>query len=748
MPPGRTLTAVLAVPLMLACSAERDLPPEPSSETVEIVRDVYLERLALGLGSPFRLIELAARDPRLGHSDAERLATDLLVATGHGHWGQPDPDALVGRVSHPTVRDARQAAGGHEALQSRAYAMGDPAEVHDALGITYALAVAEGVLPATGYPSLIARSTMERDRRLAVRDAASLFETAQTTGRPVLDVLRAARSARSLESEAPTLQQRAAGAETRALLMVPPLLEAARRLPAAPIAHRGAPTRLGAATATAALDRIDPTHSPPRSVIAIVLGAHLRDAPDTPGVQALRDSVLGEEDLAARWARIRDRGEASHRAAHAVMMATAALRPLAQEPAWHRADPAPGPEAFRRQWGVRSITFDDTVPDAWRPSLRRTLWYALTDLTRALTTLRLDGLSFHFGHGERAMPDRPYLAFHAPTRVIHLPPESFDGTIVHEVAHDLDGQAALRRFGAADTYATAHALQEGDPVLMRALSAYGTPLPPVATRSADLGAFNHGDRPQEIFARSFDWFVAATLAAAGVQNGHLSAIQSEVAPGYGTARTPRARAGDGEAIVDLIGLLVDVPAGHTRHFLDRYGADRVPVADDLVREALDARSALPLPERAGSPASSIRRTPPTRTALEAWRCAVGPESQRPDARAIRAWLTDTAERAHWVRLALDEAYRIGGGNAWHALAANLAGGRQAAVPVGPRLGARLQRLADGIDAPPVYRAPGPLTPPSGCGAPHAARLDRWTGTPAGDAALQATIGAHPSDTVQ
>ena len=72
--------------LAFADSLERVLstraaPPIKQGEAVALL---YLERLRLGLGSPFRLIDQALRDPAVSPAGAERLAEAMLARTVYG----------------------------------------------------------------------------------------------------------------------------------------------------------------------------------------------------------------------------------------------------------------------------------------------------------------------------------------------------------------------------------------------------------------------------------------------------------------------------------------------------------------------------------------------------------------------------------------------------------------------------------------------------------------------------------------
>src|SRR5690606_34775833 len=63
-------------------------------EALEAVRAGYVERLRLGLGSPFRLIDFALADPRLDPAARRSVANALLEMTLAGRIYEIDPGVL------------------------------------------------------------------------------------------------------------------------------------------------------------------------------------------------------------------------------------------------------------------------------------------------------------------------------------------------------------------------------------------------------------------------------------------------------------------------------------------------------------------------------------------------------------------------------------------------------------------------------------------------------------------------------
>jgi len=270
--------------------------------------------------------------------------------------------------------------------------------------------------------------------------------------------------------------------------------------------------------------------------------------------------------------------------ARTTLAAAVALRAYAQETPWYPGDPAPTDAQLEDRYGLTAVTFDRSVPAAWRPYYREMLGSALADLDRVLPSLDLTGLRIHFGENPLK---GVALALHDPVhRVIYLPSATSAGTIAHEVAHDLDWQAAERRYAVRGDYATDRAVRDAHggqlAASLRGLTA------------ASLSAVDPDDRdalsmrPTEVFARSVDWFVAVSLAREGRMNGYLSSVQDDLFTGYVTVTPPDVT---GEAGSALVSVLDDVapPSRATRDwYLTRYGPGRVLTPYDLVRRVLEA----------------------------------------------------------------------------------------------------------------------------------------------------------------
>jgi hypothetical protein len=177
------------------------------------------------------------------------------------------------------------------------------------------------------------------------------------------------------------------------------------------------------------------------------------------------------------------------------------------------------------------------------------------------------------------------------TRTLELSIASSGGTIAHEVAHDLDWQAARRLF-ASSGYSTDHAAHEANGPLassVRGLAEARVLRPYVAAGSAPPV-----DRPAELFARGTDWFVASTLAWNGRSNGFLSAIQDGVLAGYAAGAPAAVGTAGSASLLGAIEQMTYVPDSARLSFESEWADPRIADPTLLVRRVLE----LPLPWRA------------------------------------------------------------------------------------------------------------------------------------------------------
>jgi hypothetical protein len=355
------------------------------------------------------------------------------------------------------------------------------------------------------------------------------------------------------------------------------------------------------ATAVAAAELAARRLSPPQAPVMVTMGGFggyvvggARSAAARAARQAFVARSRGEESLVAEYARLRAVDEYPAEAALSLVTAAVALRPYAQERTWFTGDDSPSPAAVESKYGLAALEFDPGVPAAWRPYYARMFEDVIGDLTRVFPRLDVTGLRVRFGQSR--MRERA-LALHDPlTRTVYFPLETSAGAMAHELAHDLDWQAARRRYGSRNSYRTDRSMRQ-----------YRDGLAATLDRMAGGGAAARrgvpqtagGDRPTEAFARSVDWLVASALAKQGILNGYLSAVQDEWLTGYASATPPRRDAPQPDATMLAVREITDVAPNVISWFEASYGEQRRASLTEAVRRALMA----PLPRletRAGT----------------------------------------------------------------------------------------------------------------------------------------------------
>ncbi|HEX6938227.1 MAG TPA: hypothetical protein VF158_02355 [Longimicrobiales bacterium] len=556
----------------------------------------YLERLRLGLGSPFRLIDQALNDPRLDAATRVNTARALLVRTLEGRSYRVDPSALD-RIGLADLGSRPGVGRFHlELIESAVTEARDARAGELAVRLAYALAAAEHAVAGTA-PELAAQAAaLIRDREIARADAERLVRAAQAEGREPVELVPRWRATRRFTLEQPLLTPLPLDVEREALELAPRLASAiyqgalraaatgsdARRPGETPLLGRDAAIRLAALA--------DSFDLPPQTPVVVAIGLHEREllghAPDA-AVRAARERfarrATNEERLAAEHAILAADGAAGGVVARATLAAAVGLRPYAQERVWFPGFGGPSARELEDRFGLASVTFDDVRP-AWRPYYRRMLADALADLQRVLPSLDLHGLNVHFG---RATTKAATLAVHDPRRrTVYLPPATSAGTIAHEIAHDLDWQVALRRFRVRGDYGSDRATRSGGNRLAESLRRLTTAtlLPPMP---GDSVAPIHGQRPAEVFARSLDWFVVVALARQGRMNGYLSPVQDDLLTGYGTVLPPDITGAAGLALVRILDEVAPVYPTTREAFLRGYGPFRALTAYDLVRQVVE-----------------------------------------------------------------------------------------------------------------------------------------------------------------
>jgi hypothetical protein len=585
-----------------AARAAGRAPPADAVSLETAVATGYLERLRLGFGSPFRLIDYALRDPRLDEDARRRVAWALLARVIDGAAYQLDPAALdrIGLAWQETAPGT----GHHHVriIENAVRESRDPRGGELAVRLGYALAATEGSLSERA-PSIAAKAaSLVRDRAIAREDALRLLRAAEQAHLDPLELLVRWRAERRFEVERPPLVAMHAEVEREAMEVAPRLAQALRGLtpklegvdrhvgPPAPLSLLSPPVaeRLRAAA--------DSLNMPPQTPVALAMRMYRKEMLDQPRLgdgerdrrERMADAALSEERFAADYAQLRAAGPRDLAPQLAALWAAVALRAYGQEPVWYPGSGGPSNREMEERFGLASVRFADEIPSEWRPYYRRMLESALVDLYRVLPALDLKGLQIYFG--ETGSPESS-LALHDPrTRRIILPPATGAGTLAHEVAHDLDWQVARRKYRVRGDYASDYAVRQQQDRLatwVNTLSVASLDGIPTAGHHSDA----HWRRPAEVFARNMDWFVAVSLGAEGRMNGYLSSVQDDVLTGYGTVRPPDVTGAAGSALLTILDEVAPVYPATRDAFLRTYGTERSLTPMDLVRRVIEAQSA-------------------------------------------------------------------------------------------------------------------------------------------------------------
>jgi len=489
----------------------------------------YAERLRLGLESPMRLIESAARDPRLTPDERSTVSWGLLARVARGESHEIDPAVLdgIGGWENGPVPAER-----HVALIARVVSGAEnPRAGELAVRMAYTLAAAERLVDG-GAPALVANvAALVGDRELARREANHLVRSAP---RDPIDELRRRRARRAFYVERPTLLVADPGVEHEAILLAAPLLDSLRASPA-PAARRDSEPAGDERRAFARRLRVAGSLAPPVAPLTVTVKRLLPVLRlQAPGVNA--DALARAHNAEMLVAAVpANATRAERRAIGRLLVAAAvAMRTLAQTAVWFAGDSVPTAADLAASIGVSEIVFDRDVPAAWRPYFLRQLADGVADLRRVFPALTLQSLRVRF---RLTSPADSALAMHDPrTRTLHLPVLTAGGTLTHELAHDLDRQIALRQEHGG--YRTDFVARHAEPLprrsggrgadtrvasALRALTEDFADLPRPAAKL---------QRPAEVFATRVDWFVAQALASRGLSNGFLTAVQDEVLTGH------------------------------------------------------------------------------------------------------------------------------------------------------------------------------------------------------------------------
>lgn len=612
----------------LAVSASR--APVTAADTARLLSLGYLERTRLGLGSPFRLVDLVLNDPRLPEPLRGRTAWAVLAMVYDGESYAVDPAALDSFFVVPAANGPGSAAAQARRIERVVLGAESPRAGELAVRLAYANASAERVLRSTAMMTAARAAAQSRDRAIARADVLELLRAARDQGRSAVQMVPEWRLARRFAVEQPMLAAPTPDEERAAVAAVPAILAELRSEGLSPL--RGVvspvlpPTRaydpddpddrddavtggggpllgIAAARHLAALPQVRAL--PPSPPVVVALAASRDRIVDEAGVPApvraararFLDAATTEESLVAGYASL---GElAGRHVAEAALWAASGLRPSAQERPWFPGSGGPSMDELRQRFGLAVVSFDREVPAEWRPYYRRMLATALDDMKRVFPDMSVAGLGVHFGLETL----RSALAVHDPrTRTIFLPLGTGAGAIAHELAHDMDWQLSARAYRRHGQYGTDQAVKEQRGRLaesVRGLTTATLEAPDPANRFLP----SHSKRPTEVFAASVDWFVAAALARDGRLDGYLTAVQDELLTGYASVPPPDMHGQSGEATLAVLEEMTTVPPPLQLWFRTHYGRERESSMLARARRVLELTAA-PLPG-AGRATASI-----------------------------------------------------------------------------------------------------------------------------------------------
>ncbi|HEY7877873.1 MAG TPA: hypothetical protein VIC55_06595 [Gemmatimonadaceae bacterium] len=623
------------------------------ADTEQAIALGYLERHRMGVGGPFRLIDYALADPRLRYATRDSLAWALLARTLDAEHSWPDATVLDSLADSTSLIAAPDAQTQLALIENAVRDTRDPRAGELAVRLAYTLVAAEHRLSPRAPVIAAQVAALERDRDLAKRDVDDLLRAAWHDDADPLSLVPIWRRQHRFRVERPLIEPLPAGVELEAMELAPRLQQELSDASTGRLDRpaNAAPSLLGAAAAPFARLASNGTMPPQTPVVVALLaqrGALFRLPPGDPDARWARARFFrhahDEEALVAEHALVEKSapGIAVERAA---LAAAVAMRAYAQESPWFPGDRTPLDPGIASRYGLTAVTFDASVPAAWRPYYREMLSSAVEDLGRVLPSLDLTGLRVHIG----ANPMRGVaLALHDPTRrIIYLPAATSAGAIAHEIAHDLDWQAAETRYAVRGDYATDRAVRDarGGPL---AASLRG--LTEASLSAADRGAPTAlSMRPTEVFARSVDWFVAVSLAHDGRMNGYLSSVEDDLLTGYVTVTPPDVTGAAGSALVNVLDDVAPPSRAVRDWYLTRYGPGRVLSPYDLVRRVLEAPISSPAADSSASLAALVAPVERVRDAVLAivddGRCGDVRRDENARLTAARRRMVELAARA-------------------------------------------------------------------------------------------------------
>ena len=649
----------------------------------------YFARLQLGLGSPFRLVDLARTDPRLPIAWRSRVALALLARLADDRGAMR---VLPHAVDIAMVTDSGAGDALLGVVDSVMALEGDSPLALDAIRIAAAQESARGAMRPGAVPLLDAAALLAFDRVRARHDVERAITAASRADGDLLQVVANWRAERRLAVERPLLAEVTPSPRriaSRLPAMVAAMEHANQLRDSAPRAPPAITLPVNAATAMSMLISVRTRPAQPQvrlSVLDAMIVAADRRSASTPSIVHMLNAASNEETLAMAVALTAGDSVLSPMAAAATLLATQGMRTLAQEAPFHPGTLALKPEQVVARLGLASLTFGRDVPEAWQPFYAREFAAAVDALHDVFPRASFVGLNVRIG--DRVLAGA--LAVHDPrTRTLTLPLATGFGAVGHELMHDLDWQSARDDAGREGTYATDNAVRAA---LAQPIAAPLARLAAFVPTGATANAYTtEARRPAELLARGADWFLAAALARHGRMNGALSAVQDGWVRGYASAAGPEAFGDHGAALAAVFDAM---PTLAVRASVPpRSDAEREPDLGTIARAAWftpmptvetlgEAHVGLSLipssTANACSPLARLRLAPIHATARDVAASFVEPRITR----AMRRWArqADTSGltgSAAMLRLALlgapvnpaiiDSARRVWSASAWRAL---------------------------------------------------------------------------------
>src|SRR5215831_13432090 len=165
----------------------------------------YAERLRLGLGSPFKLVDEALSDPRLDDSNSTKTAWGILGRLQRGDAYVIDPLVLEGLGPWSSDRQGASGAAHLGLIESTIRGASDPRAGELAVRLAYQIEAAKGTLSPSAFGIITQVAALIRDREAAESDLRDLLADANQNHVAVLDLLHDRRAEHAFRVEQPLL---------------------------------------------------------------------------------------------------------------------------------------------------------------------------------------------------------------------------------------------------------------------------------------------------------------------------------------------------------------------------------------------------------------------------------------------------------------------------------------------------------------------------------------------------------------